>query len=86
MEIRLQVKEIVADTLKLGDERQESLSDDHPLTAEGMDSINCVDMVLRLEEQFDVVFGDEELLLDNLNTIGKLSSIIEQKLGLQQPV
>ncbi|WP_159882673.1 acyl carrier protein [Paenibacillus puerhi] len=86
MEICLQVKRIVADTLKLGDERQESLSDEHSLTAEGMDSINCVDIVLSLEEQFDVVFGDEELLLDNLNTIGKLSSIIGQKLGLQQPI
>ena len=53
---------------------------DLPLGLLGLDSLNCMDIVVNLEEEFNIVFQDEELLLDNLNTIAKLTAVVEAKL------
>lgn len=67
--------------LEINVEKMTNVDGNDPLNDLGMDSLNCVDIVLSIEEEFDVIFNDEELLLENLNTINKLAETVEQKLG-----
>lgn len=75
------IAEIVMAVLQIESERMNQVSEESPLNVLGMDSLNCVDIVLTIEEEFDVVFNDEELLLDNLNSIEKLTRLVDEKRG-----
>ncbi|UJF34492.1 acyl carrier protein [Paenibacillus hexagrammi] len=74
------IKGIITSVLKLEAQEVSSMGPDEPLNTVGMDSINCMDIVIQIEEHFGVVFHDDELLLDQLNTISKLSEIVMRKL------
>ncbi|GIQ71277.1 acyl carrier protein [Xylanibacillus composti] len=76
------IGEIIGTVLEIDADRMSQVAGDDALNDLGMDSLNCVDIVLSIEEEFDVIFNDEELLLENLNTINKLAETVEQKLGL----
>ncbi|MEO3944716.1 acyl carrier protein [Gorillibacterium sp. CAU 1737] len=82
MDARDQICDIVAMVFRVEPQQVKARADDEPLGALGLDSINCMDIVVNLEEEFGIVFEDEELLLDNLNTVGKLRSVVETKLAL----
>ncbi len=79
--IQEKIGEIIGSVLEIGADRMASVAGSDALNDLGMDSLNCVDIVLSIEEEFDVIFNDEELLLENLNTINKLTETVEQKLG-----
>lgn len=46
------------------------------LTEWGMDSIAFIRMIVMLEEEFDVIFPDESMLLDELNTVQKIEAVL----------
>jgi acyl carrier protein len=43
-----------------------------------MDSLALMDLVLDIEETYDISFDDANLLFDNFDRIGDLRSVIEQ--------
>jgi acyl carrier protein len=75
------IVEIIANVLRIDLENIKKLAGEDPLNAIGMDSLNCMDIVVNIEEHFEISFDDEELLLENLNSINKLSAIVAHKVG-----
>ncbi len=69
------VKSILVDQLDVEDETvtMESLISDDL----GADSLDIVDMVMSLEEEFDVEIPDEEI--ENMKTVGDVVRFIESK-------
>ncbi|HEY0828011.1 MAG TPA: acyl carrier protein [Bacilli bacterium] len=82
MNINEKIADIIAIVLKIDRDQMKQIAGNDSLNAIGMDSITCVGIVVEIEEAFNISFDDEELLLDYLNTINKLSKIVEQKMGL----
>ena len=48
----------------------ESLTDDSRLFDIGFDSARSVDLLMALEDEFQVIFDDNELALENMQTVG----------------
>lgn len=67
------VKEIIVD--KLGIEESEVVADASFIEDLGADSLDIVDLVMALEEEFDLDIPDEEA--QNLKTIGDAVKYIE---------
>jgi len=53
----------------------ESLTEAH-----GVDSVRLFDMVVGLEEDFDISFEDEELVLDAFDTVNAVAERVQAKL------
>ena len=69
------VKEIIVDTLNL---EAEKLTPDADLIKDlDVDSIDVVELVMALEEEYDIEIPDEDV--ENLTTLGKISAYIDQK-------
>ncbi len=69
------VKAILVDQLDVEDESvtmESSISDDL-----GADSLDVVDMVMSLEEEFDIEIPDEDI--ENMKTVGDIVRFIEAK-------
>lgn len=67
------VKEIIVDQLDVDEDKvtmDASIIDDL-----GADSLDIVDMVMTLEEEFDVKISDDEV--ENVKTVGDIVKIIE---------
>ena len=67
------VKEILVDQLDVEEEKvtmEASIVDDL-----GADSLNLVDLVMSLEEEFDVEIPDEQV--ENIKTVGDIVKYIE---------
>ncbi|QMV40981.1 acyl carrier protein [Cohnella cholangitidis] len=80
MEIYGEIADIVGTVFRMEPESLRKMSGDAPLGTIGLDSLNCMEIVVHLEERFDIVFHDEDLLLDRLNTMNKLNEIVRRKL------
>lgn len=55
-----------------------SVEDD--LSPYGLDSINTVRLIVELEDMFDIIFEDDELLFQNFSTVNHIVSRIIRKL------
>ena len=67
------VKSIIVDQLDVEEEKVVSeavITDDH-----GADSLDVVDLVMAIEEEFDVEIPDEAV--ENIKTVGDIVSYIE---------
>jgi len=42
-----------------------------------LDSVTSVALIVQLEETFEISFGDEDLTLDNLSSVGNIVSFLE---------
>ncbi len=62
-ELRTRLKRLLIEGLKLDGVRPESISDSEPIFVEGLglDSIDALELVVLVEEQFHVVIPDEEV-------------------------
>lgn len=81
MELAERIENIILTVLKIEPEIIKELSPDETLNRIGVDSVNFIEIVISIEEEFNIAFEDDELLLQNLNTINKLKSIISNKLN-----
>ncbi len=70
------VKEIICEQLDVEEEKvtlEASVVDDL-----GADSLDVVDLVMSLEEEFDIEIPDEDV--ENMKTVGHISKYIEGKI------
>lgn len=59
-----------------------SLMDDTSLLDKGIvDSTGVLEVIAFLEDEFHVQVADEEMLPDNLDSIGRISAFIKRKTG-----
>lgn len=50
------------------------------LTSLGLDSIKSVHLIVEIEEKFNIIFEDEELLFENFSALDKIVDRIQSKL------
>jgi acyl carrier protein len=81
MSITDDVKMVLRDTLQLGD-RINGFDASTPLfgSLPEFDSMAVVSVITALEERFDFVVDDDEITAEVFETVGTLSSFVEQKL------
>jgi acyl carrier protein len=62
-ELKMQLKRLLVEGLKLDGVRPESIQDAEPIFVEGLglDSIDALELVVLVEEKFHVVIPDEEV-------------------------
>ena len=68
------VKELIVDQLDVEEDavKTESVIIDDL----GADSLDVVDLVMSIEEEFDIEIPDEKLSLNEMNTIAKIMDVI----------
>lgn len=77
-----EVRDILSDVLSLG-ERKSSLNVDSGLLGSipELDSMAVVNVITALEERFGIMVDDDEISAKTFETLGSLTSFIEQKLA-----
>ena len=69
---RDRIIEILYSVLEADEAQVDNIKDEEDLCEFGLNSISSVDLVVTLEEMYDIMYDDDDLLLDNLNTINKI--------------
>ena len=77
MDIFVQVKKILCDQLDL--EEEQVNEDSEVIDDLGADSLDIVDLVMTLEEEFDTEIPDEDI--ENLKTVGDIVKYIEDRVA-----
>ena len=60
---------------------EQQLEKDHFIQNVGMDSLRIMNLVIQLEQHYDIIFDDHELSVSNFETIEVITHKIIQKLG-----
>ncbi|MCI8371884.1 MAG: acyl carrier protein [Lachnospiraceae bacterium] len=78
-----EIKEIIVDIIKelIKDISLDLLQADADLVDLGLDSVVFVQLIVELEEKFQVDVPDEVLFISELNTINKMTQLVENLLG-----
>ncbi|KIQ80000.1 hypothetical protein RW25_26490 [Bacillus sp. L_1B0_8] len=72
--IEEKITQIVREVLETNDEINKQLE----LSELGMDSLASINLIVELEDAFDIVFNDNELLFENFSTIENIIKQIEK--------
>lgn len=76
MDIFEKVKDLIADQLDVAD--KDSISEASSITDDlGADSLDVVDLVMALEDEFSVEIPEDEV--ENIKTVGDIVKYIEDK-------
>ena len=80
-ELKLQLKGLLFDGLKLEDVRPGDIRDEEPIFVEGLglDSIDALELVVLVEERFGVSIPDEDIGKQAFASINALADFILQK-------
>ena len=76
------LKTLIVETLKLDDVRPEDIPDDEPLFGSprfGLDSIDALELVLKLEKEFGVKIGSSEESRKALASVNELAAFIRAR-------
>jgi acyl carrier protein len=65
-------------SLKRDESEFANITDDTDLREHGLDSITSIETIVMLEEAFDINVDDDDLYIENFNTLGKLMILIEK--------
>jgi acyl carrier protein len=84
MEIEAQVRKYVAQNLLFSDNGFEYDDDDSFLQEGIVDSVGVLELVLFVEETFDVNVDDQEITPDNFDSVNKLARYIRSKVNGRQ--
>jgi acyl carrier protein len=77
--LNARLKVLIVETLKLDDLRPEDIPDDEPLFGSpkfSLDSIDALELVVRLEKEFGIKIGSSEESRRALATVGALAAYI----------
>jgi acyl carrier protein len=74
------VKAVVVDTLGVED-RADTLDAASPLLGSlpELDSLGVAELVVALEQRFDVEFDDDDVSADTFETLGSLAAVVEAR-------
>ncbi|HUR57763.1 MAG TPA: phosphopantetheine-binding protein [Opitutaceae bacterium] len=76
------LKALIVETLKLDDVRPEDIPDNEPLFGSerfGLDSIDALELVLKLEKEFGVKIGSSEESRRALASVNELAAFIRAR-------
>ena len=80
--LALRLKKLIVETLRLRDVRPEDILDDEPLfgdTRLDLDSIDALELVLRLEKEFGIKIGTSEESRRALTSVATLANFIHSR-------
>jgi len=77
------IKNVLKQKVKFRIDINEIKPDDNLLLL-GMDSLSTLKLVVDIENEFKILFGDDDFIIDNFKTINKLKEIIEKKLDKKE--
>jgi len=73
------IREFISELIKLEQNAMNSIDSDADLIEFGLDSLNSIELIVRLEDEFNIEIDDNDLFIDKINTINKLINIIQNK-------
>ncbi|AMA72208.1 MULTISPECIES: acyl carrier protein [Aneurinibacillus] len=73
--IQDKICKILQDLLKI----EEPIAECEDLTNIGLDSMVAINLIVALEQEFDLEFRDEDLLLENFRTLEKIGTLINER-------
>ena len=81
-QLRVEIKRLIVDRLKL-EVAPEAIEDHQPLFGEGLglDSIDALELVLGIEQEFGVKVEDEEMGQEALSSVATLAEFVAAKRG-----
>ncbi|QNU67457.1 acyl carrier protein [Ruminiclostridium herbifermentans] len=65
-------------SLKRDESEFANITDDTDLREHGLDSITSIETIVMLEEAFDISVDDDDLYIENFNTLGKIIKLLEK--------
>jgi acyl carrier protein len=78
-EVKDQIKQYILETYLFTSDTS-ALGDDESFLDRGIiDSTGVLELIMFLEDQFGVTIADEELLPENLDSVGRLTAFVERK-------
>ena len=76
-----QIRKIAVDRLFLSIAPEELIVDESLTDSYGIDSVRLFDMVVGLEDDFEISFADQELKIENFDTINDIAKKVAEKIG-----
>lgn len=73
-----EIRRILAEVLELPDTGRIDAAED--LLSQGLDSLNCMDLIVSLEEAFDIEVPEEKLGLRHVRSIAEISQLVSEEL------
>src|SRR6185295_11237974 len=86
--LNARLKALIVASLKLTDVRPEDIPDDEPLFGSprfGLDSIDALELVVRLEKEFGVKISSSEESRRALASVGSLAAFIRERQAVARP-
>ncbi len=65
-------------SLKRDENEFANITDDTDLREHGLDSITSIETIVMLEEAFDINVDDDDLYIENFNTLGKIMVLLDK--------
>lgn len=78
MEYIKDIKEIIAEVLEIEDNVLSKITELTSLFQYGLDSMNALMLVVRIEEKYNVIINEEDLFVDNISTIYQINNLIKK--------
>ncbi len=83
MSIEDKIKEIVCNELEIQEELIAGLNESVDLSEYGLDSITSIDVVVAIENEYEITVADTDLLIENLNSIKKLTNLANKYIDIK---
>ncbi|MEK0316177.1 acyl carrier protein [Cohnella sp. 56] len=80
-DIKIFLRKSIAAVSK-NDSLEHELADSAPIQDAGVDSVQLINLVVQIELRYDIVFDDDEMLLENFETVAIMAQHIVRKLGV----
>lgn len=74
---------IISQSLGLSDKESKNLLDNTDLLEYGLDSLTAIEIVVNLENKFTIIIDDNDLLIENMNSIEKIVGLIERYIQIR---
>ena len=80
-ELRIALKELIIDTLKLEDITVDEIEDNAPLFREGLalDSIDALELVVALEKHYSIIIENEDVGKQAFASVAALADFVQQE-------
>lgn len=80
MSLNEEIRNFVVENFLFGD--AEGLTDDSSFIREGIvDSTGILQLVAHLQEQYQITVSDDELIPENLDSVGRVAAFVASKKG-----
>lgn len=72
------IYQVLADVLETDIDLLKSMKEEDDLALYGLDSVSAVQLIVKLEEKYEIEFQDDDLSIGRLNTLKKLFCLLDK--------